>query len=81
MCVMRHPYGFRMVSAPWLTCCLPSQAGLDAMDKFPYGTVITVHHGLPPYDAYPGTQTRRNAHHGRELTEATGTAPAWAQFK
>ena len=57
----------------------PDAAG--AMDYFPDGTGTTVHHGLPPYDAYSGTQTRRNAHHGRELTEATGTAPARAQFK
>ena len=85
MCVMRHRYGFRTVSAPWLICCLPSQAGPDtagAMDYFPHGTGTTVHHGLPPYDAYLGTQTRRNAHHGPgTVREATGTAPARAQFK
>ncbi len=81
MRVMRHLYGFHTVSTPLLTCLFAhpkrGRDAIDAMDILPHRTGTTVHDGLPTYDAYPGTQARCNAHHGRELTavtEATDTA-------
>ena len=75
MRVMSHLYWFHTASTPLLTFLFAhpkrGRDAINAMDILPHREGTTVHDGLPTYDAYPGTQARCNAHHGRELTAVT----------